>query len=309
MPVIPIKPFAAVPAAGSWDEVKTHALFTHRDSCTRFYHDGYVYLSNGYQYGGNLMRDLWRSRDGLTWKLVNGATPYTGYSAITSYNGQIVAAGDKVYASDDGGVTFDVVLDPVPWTTNDIVLYSSRLVVFDGALLAVLGDEIWSTEDLTTWTSASLPWTARRNYSVEVLGGKVHLLAGSVEVPNSPVEEGYGEKTSLNDHWCSATPMVEASWDMLAEHAPWAPRMWPATCVHGDVLVMGTGYDNVNDANHDDLWAFDRGVWREINIGATMPSRHYATMFSLNGAVFMTTGNRNPDLPTTLNDVLVLRDN
>lgn len=312
MTVVAISPERALHSVMVWDTVVQHAAFSHRDSCCGFRHAGLFWLSNGYQYGtANNRRDLWCSDDLVRWVRRNSATPYQGYSPVASFDGKIVACGDKVYVSDDMGATFTVALDDPPFAVSTSTVYTPRLLARGGKLLLFVQDQLWVSEDLETWTSVSLPWQMRVNFAIWDFKGSVYIAAGNNDTRNDPQESGYPSKTSFNDVWRSADPTLGAeNWTRLTASAPWSSRMWPGYCVHGDEMVIGYGYKNTAPvANWNDLWASRDGVnWREISQITPASRRHFPTMFSHAGSVWMMTGNQNPSAPGTLNDVLRLRN-
>ncbi|HPM80234.1 MAG TPA: hypothetical protein PLF81_06015 [Candidatus Anammoximicrobium sp.] len=85
-----------------WVRVVDKASFSPRDTAEGVVFDGRMWLSNGYVAGGKLVRDLWSSRDAVTWELVSDNTPYDGYSEMVVYQGKIWAVKASVWNSSDG---------------------------------------------------------------------------------------------------------------------------------------------------------------------------------------------------------------
>ena len=87
---------------GSWVKVTDKAPFSPRDTAEDLVYDGKMWISNGYYHGGKLTRDLWSSKDGVNWTLVNPNTPYDGYSEMVVYDNKM-GHGDDSYAGTDIG--------------------------------------------------------------------------------------------------------------------------------------------------------------------------------------------------------------
>jgi len=104
--------------------------------------------------------------------------------------------------------------------------------------------------------------------------------------------------------WRNADPLSAGGWVDLG-NAPWARRMWPGFCVHGDEMVISSGYNNVTGlSNFGDTWLSRDGItWREV-VGApyTTP-RHYPMLVSLKGRLLLNNGNKNPSGSGVANDV------
>lgn len=308
--IIPFSPDVALHDLMTWRTVVEHAAFAHRDSCCHFEHAGLYWLSNGYQYGtANALRDLWCSDDLKRWVRKNAATPYQQYSPVASFDGKIVACGDRVYVSEDLGSTWTVVLETPPFAISTSTVYTPRMIARGGKLLLFVQDQLWVTSDLVNWTSVALPWAMRVNFAIWDMNGEVFIAAGNNDDPNSPPEGGYPGKTSLNDVWKSPDPTAgPSSWTRLTANAPWPARMWPGYCVHSGHLVIGYGYKNtVTPDNWNDLWVSKDGVnWRQISQRVAASKRHFPSMFSHAGSIWLMCGNQNPAAPGTLNDVLRL---
>lgn len=294
----------ALHADADWTVVKAQAAYSVRDSTRTFFHDGYWYLSNGYQHGNLLIPDLWKSEDAINWHIVNALTPYTGWCPITSFNGDIVAVGAKVWRSTNGGVSFSVALETPPFAVADNTVETWWLIVRGNRLFMFGASKIWHTTDLVNWSSIDLPFF-RNNFAIWDYRGSIFLAAGNTDVANSPAEVGYPGRTSYNDVWRCDDPLDGDSWTQVTSSAPWATRMWPAFCVHGDEMVISGGYNNVTGAtNYSDTWVSRDGVtWRQIG-GEEYSARHYAAMFSHRGRLLLQNGNRSPnDNPGVSNDV------
>lgn len=294
----------AIHPDSSWAVVRQEADYSVRDSSRAFWHAGFWYLSNGYQHGNVLLPDLWRSADGITWHLVNPSTPYTGWCPVTSFDGEIVAVGEKVWRSTDGGASFSVALETPPFSVANNTGETWWIVVRGDRLFMFGANKIWHTTDLVSWSSIDLPFF-RNNFAIWDYRGYIFIAAGNTDVANSPAEAGYPGRTSFNDVWRCEDPLDGGSWMRVTTSAPWAPRMWPAFCVHGDEMVLSGGFDNVTGAtNYADTWVSRDGInWRQLTGGDYTP-RHYATMISHKGRILLQNGNRSPNVsPGVMNDI------
>lgn len=308
MHTVSVLPTTSLRAASAWTRVKYPAAYSHRDSCRIFKHKGRVYLSNGYQPGNLLLRDLWMSTDAIDWICVNDDTPYLGWCPITSFGGRIVALGDKIMASEDDGVTFDIVLDNPPFAIPTTTVGTWQPLVRGTSLILIGANKCWWTTDLISWSSRTLPFF-RNNFAIWDCGGYVYLAAGNNETPNSPAEVGYPGRTSFKDVWRVDDP-IAGTWTRIVAEAPWAKRMWPGFALHGGEMVITGGYNNVTGAtNFADTWASRDGVnWREIAIGAHYPHRHFPSVISQRGRLILNNGNQNPNVsPGTINDIWELK--
>lgn len=296
MSAIPIIANKALHKDAGWN-LLGNAAYSPRDSTRIFEHEGLLYLSNGYQPGGILLPDLWKSWDGIRWFLVNASTTYTGWCPMISFGGAIVALGNPVMKSDDGGLTFTTVPGSPPFTTVPNTRKTWWSLVRGDTLMMFGEGKTWWTTDLVTWSSRNTPFY-RENYALWDLGGMVYMAAGSdATTPNVPPEAGYPDSTSFNDVWAVDDP-ITGTWSRIQVNAPWAPRMWPGFAVHGDEMVITAGYNNrTADTNFNDTWVSRDGVnWREIT-GTPFPHRHYPQVFSRFGRLILNNGNQNPNSP------------
>ena len=296
--VIPALPTRRIPLNAKWQTLKVHARYSHRDSCVFFKHNGQAYLSYGYQYGGNVLPELWRSADGIDWHLVNGALPYQDFAPATSFGGDIVAVGDGVWQSTDGGASFTQVASSLPFTVSESTNFTWRLLADGGTLMLFAKDRIWHTTDLENWSDVLLPWENRQNAGVLKHRGKWFILAGNSGVPGS-------HGTRFNDVWAATDPLDAEAWQQIAASAPWAARQWPSVCSHSGHIVMVAGYNGTT--NFNDTWISEDGVsWQQVSTSPAYSKRHYVTLLSMHGRLILQNGNQNPNVGETVNDVLEL---
>jgi hypothetical protein len=300
--------------AYTWQQVRANGTsgLAHRDSARTFWWRGRQWISNGYQYGGAAVRDLMASNNGSDWFTVNASTPYPAYSPIAPHGDKLFIVGtDKVRTTVDG-VNYTTVLDPTPF--SGLFAEAPFIGNFVAAgetvpkMYLFLAGGIHYSVDGTSWSTATPPWPSTYlNCAGIVYNGKVYIMGGDITQANTPVEAGDNAKTSLNVVWSSDKPEDPTSW--VETQAPWNPRMWPSLAVLDGEVWMTGGYSNTQQLNYADTWRFDGTNWRKAWVTADFTSRHAATMFPMNGFIFMVAGNRNPDVTSTMSDVWVLKQN
>ena len=283
------------PLSGSWVKLLDKAAFSPRDTAEDVIYDGQMWISNGYYHGGKLTRDLWRSKDGVTWTLVNPATPYDGYSEMTVYQDKMWAVKGSVWNSTDG-VNWTRVLEKTPFGVRGY----GELVVHQGRMWQLgSGADVWNTADGVNWTCVTkeAPYGSRYGSAVTVYKDKLWVMGGSISRPNNPPEKGYPKITTLNDVWCSADG---ANWQRVLEHAPWAQRMWFISKVYAGRMWIIGGFDNVHHLNFPDVWYTEDGVtWRELISETKFSPRHEPTCYVYDNSLWVVAGNMWP----VLNDV------
>lgn len=281
----------------AWDAFLATAEFEPRDTAHGFQFEGDLWLSNGWTHNGVAYRDLWRSRDGMTWQRVSARTPYDAYSGIAVHNGAIYAANRTVWLSPDGETWVQIGNTPI--TRESALPY---LRSYNGKLYLFVVEGVWSSPNGITWTEVPTPETLKRgSYAVEEFQGALWIMAGGKRITNDPPESGDPEKTSFNDVW----RFTEAEgWHLITSGAPWSARMWPAGIVHKGRFFLVAGYSNRDNANLNDTWVTNDGRnWSRVNFAKTFPPRHWVTLFSRGDDIILAAGNAWP----TQNDVWRLR--
>ncbi|MBI3851358.1 MAG: hypothetical protein HY298_13940 [Verrucomicrobia bacterium] len=285
---------AEFPAA-DWERVTEHTQFSPRDTAEGVVFGGKMWLSNGYLNGGILVRDLWSSIDGITWKLITTNAPYDGYAEMTVYAGKIWAVKQSVRNSADG-VNWKQIAEKTPFGVRSY----GELVVHDGMMWQLgSGEDVWSTTNGVTWKclAAHAPYGSRFASAAVAFKGKLWVIGGAVEKTNTPREMVYPEFTTFNDVWCSSDG---ADWTRVVEHAPWLPRMWFVPIVYADRLWIIGGFDNVHRANFDDAWWTEDGIkWHRLDTKTKFSPRHEVTAYVHANSLWVVAGNSWP----LMNDV------
>ena len=281
---------ASKPGLGSWVKLTDKAAFSPRDTAEDLVFNGKMWLSNGYYHGNVLSRDLWSSKDGVTWTLVNPRTPYGGYSEMVVYDNKMWAVKGSAWHSSDG-VTWTQAAARTPFGTRGY----GELVVHDGKMWQLgSGKDVWHSTNGADWTCAikEAPYGVRVACAVVVFKGKLWLMGGRISKAGTPPEKGYKKFTTFNDVWCSADGV---EWTRVLKEAPWAPRMWFISKVYrGKMWIIG-GYDNRNNINLGDVWYTDDGVnWHEFVAEPKFAPRHEPTCYVYDDSLWVVAGNTWP---------------
>lgn len=285
----------ANPAHPNWELVTEHAAFCPRDTAEDAVFAGKMWISNAYQAGGGLIKDLWNSSDGVNWTKVLDEVPYDGYAEFVVFEDRLWAIKSSVWNSPDG-VAWTKVLDRTPFGTRGY----GECVVFDGKIWQLgSGKDVWNTRDGVNWecVTAEAPFGSRWASAVAVYDGKLWLCGGCIPVPSDPPEKHYPKFTTYNDVWCSSDG---ANWTRVLEHAPWAERMWFIAREYAGKLWILGGFSNRESKNLAECWTTTDGVqWEEYKSDPMWSPRHEPTIYVYEGSLWLAAGNMWP----LMNDV------
>jgi hypothetical protein len=189
-------------------------------------------------------RDIWSSSDGRHWEQVTPEAPWThgDFAAAVAFQGKMWMLGG--------------------WNGGRLAGASAT-------------NEVWNSEDGTTWSLATrAPWSARLGMAVVEFKNELWLLGG--------IESYfYGTNESLkNDVWSSGDGI---NWTLVRENAPWSPRAYHCAFAFNNRLwVMGGG--NYVPEHHalNDVWSTTDGV----NWVQETPSAHWAPRIWFSAAVY-----------------------
>jgi hypothetical protein len=279
----------------SWVRVVEKAAFSPRDTAEDVVFDGRMWISNGYVAGGKLVRDLWSSRDGVTWELVTDNTPYDGYSEMVVYQGKIWAVKASVWNSSDGR-NWQQVSPKTPFGARG---YGELVVHRDRMWQLGSGSDVWNTADGVQWecVNANAGFGPRYGSAVATYKDKLWLMGGATSRASDPPEKHYPKYTTYNDVWCSADGV---NWTRVLEHAPWKERMWFVSKVYAGKLRIIGGFSNRQSINFAEAWYTDDGVtWQEHKSDPMFSPRHEVTPYVFDGSLWVVGGNMWP----LMNDV------
>lgn len=274
----------------AWQLMSPVCAFSIRDTAEPVVFKGAMWLSNGYANSGVLDRDLWRSTDGVNWTRVLEKTPYDGYSEMTLYRDKLWAVKGSVWNSDDG-VNWTQVCEKTPFGTRGY----GELVVFKGRMWQLgSGNDVWHSEDGAHWECAiaDAPFGPRYGSAVAVYADKLWLMGGATNQSSDPPEKHYPKYTTHNDVWCSEDG---ARWTRVAEHAPWAQRMWFVAVEYvGKLWIIG-GFSNREKVNFAEAWHTTDGLaWTPCVSEPMFSPRHEPSPFVYNGSLWVIAGNSWP---------------
>jgi len=281
---------AQEPAPGQWKLVTEHAAFSPRDTAEDAVFLGKMWISNAYNVGGALTRDLWNSSDGVTWTKVLDETPYDGYAEMVVYHDKLWAIKGSVWNSSDG-VTWTQVLDKTPFGARS---YGECVVFQDKIWQLGSGNDVWNTSDGVTWTCVlkDAPFESRFGSAVAAYDGKLWLCGGAVNKESNPPEKHYKAFTTYNDVWSSPDG---ATWTRVIEHAPWAERQWFVAREYAGKLWIFGGFSNRESKNFAESWYTTDGVtWTEVKSDPMWSPRHEPTIYVFDGSLWLAAGNMWP---------------
>ena len=206
---------------------------------------------------GHYHFDVWNSKDGQRWSLINPDRPVPWGPRALHYT---LVFKDKIWVM--GGQTIPGIAPGAEAFHRDI----------------------WNTSDGVRWERVQPRepyWSARG-----MIGGSVVfkdrmwiLGGGTYDTPKVPTRNFY------NDVWSSADGV---SWQRHVENAPWEPRQYHDVAVFDNRMWVLEGYAK---ANRNDVWYSADGVnWYEVPNTPWKP-RHAASVFVHDHGLWMVAGN------------------
>lgn len=277
--------------------------FAPRDSSTNAIvtFDGHHWVLGGWSHFGDdewhSYTDVWKSRDGVRWELVNDEPPYSHYSSFVTWRDRMWVIGEHSFSSTDG-------IEWRPETLSSPGLNQS--VVLGDALFNVQGAIVQVTHDGEHWTTLTdtAPWTYERvQPMVVVYDGKIWVMGGV---------DYYGEprETYYNDVWSSPNG---ADWTLVNSYAEWSPRLWSSAAVHDGKLFVIDGLNSTDwpddYGNSAEIWFTEDGLdWFPLESELRWGARHasYTTVDDDSG-VLVIAGYGHGGVERIYNDVWSLR--
>lgn len=291
-------------AAKRWVQVNPAGGFTKRDSARTFTMGGWQYMANGFIDGGVPIKDLRRSRDGISgWQVVNASPPYEDWSTVVAVGNVIYAFKTAMWRSLDGGATWTKIINTLPFvmdTDSPALVIDGVLCVFPGTGLGGdatngewqfnPGDGSWTQTWVATWGPRGIPVV-----SDKPLDGYVYLYGGlDLTTPSVPPSVAYPDRTTLNDLWRRA--VGSTTWTLCVAEMPFSPRLWPTLTLFEGALHLVGGFDPFADptTNFDNTFVTRDGrIWSLLPVAGTFSERHAAIAYVKEGRFLLTAGKAN----------------
>jgi hypothetical protein len=253
-------------------------------------------------------RDVWSSADGKTWERLTREAPWKHSDLPMTvafndriwlmggwYNGRLPGHGasNEVWSSTDG-LTWELVTKQAGWSPRlaaGAVVFKGRLWVLGGTEDYYFGDDnslkndVWSSADGNRWTREveHAPWPPRAYLAAVVHDGKIWVLGGGNYVPIYHAQ---------NDVWSSSDGV---HWELAAEHAPWAPRLWFSGVVYRDRMWVLGGWSNNPPRNWGDVWySRDGKAWAEFRSIVAWKARHEHSTYVFRDKIWVAGGHAQP---------------
>lgn len=280
-------------------KLSERAGFRPRDSSPNamLNYDGHYWIFGGWSnFSHDVWRsvpDVWKSRDGVNWQMVNAAPPYSPYSAFLVFQDRLWALGHESYSSTDG----------IVWRPESLVFsLTKRAVVFRGAIYGLTSAALLRSEDGRNWTTVQdhFPWGPnRREPRLLVHRDRLWVIGGTDEPVDGPL-------VYRNDVWSSPDGVT---WTLATANAEWEPRRWQNAISNDGLLwvMNGANFDRWpgDFGNVADIWLSDDGVrWQRAQVPRLWDARHASFVApSRDGGFILAAGYGNGGVPTMHSDV------
>ena len=259
-----------------------------RDSAAEYAFAGRIWIAGGWVDSfAPVLRDVWSSADGASWRLDVGEAPWThaDLAASAVHDGRMWMLGgwtdgrlpganatNEVWSSTDGTAwELNALPGWEPRVGAAAASFGGRLWLSGGVRQYYFGDDsdlrndVWSTPDGLAWTRARerAPWAPRAYHQMVAHDGRLYVLGGGNYLP---------AYQAYNDVWSSVDGV---EWRLETAAAPWPPRIWfSAVSYRGYLLVLG-GWSNNPYQNWDDVWySRDGRNWTRYEAGPQWLPRH-----------------------------------
>ena len=198
-----------------------------------------------------------------------------------------------VWSSPDGKA-WRLMTPEAPWKHSDLpmtVAFQGRLWILGGTEDYYFGDDsslkndIGSFADGKAWKReiSQAPWSARAYHAALVHDGRIKVLGGGNYVPRY---------RTFNDIWSSS---VGVHWERVAEHAPWAPRIWFSAVVYRERMWVLGGWSNHPAKNWGDVWySRDGKEWAKLRSNVVWKARHEHSACVLHDKIWVAGGHTQP---------------
>lgn len=297
-----------------WVEETKNAKWQARDSQGEVVYKDQLWILGGWFNSYEAPpRDVWSSKDGKVWNLINKSAPWIHSDLPMSfvfknkmwimggwYNGRLKghSASNEVWSSIDG-VRWKPETKEASWTprvAGAVVEFKEKIWLLGGTENYYFGDksslknDVWHSSDGKEWklATADAGWSPRAYHQAAVLNGKMYVFGGGNYVP---------EYHAKNDIWSSEDGI---HWTRVCDAAPWHERIWFSSVVYRDrIWVMG-GWSNNPYKNWSDVWySKDGKEWKQFTSDVVWKERHEHSAFVFQDKIWIAGGMT----PPLVNDV------
>lgn len=221
-------------------------------------------LVNGTEH--QIFNDVWRSRDGMEWRLVLAEAPWQArcYHSVVSFQGYIWIFGGyivkpptnvlgDVWRSRDG-IEWEQVTADAPWEDREhmgCVVFKDKVYLLGGVTYGPpfhCFRDVWRMDAQGRWERVTemAPWGPRRGFGCFVHQGRIWVVAGADS-----------DGSLYNDAWASPDGL---HWELVRDHCPWRPRVTACAVASGGLTWMvGGGVKPKEVAGSQDAWFSTNG--------------------------------------------------
>ena len=300
------------------DQSKTYdsSTFSPRQNHQMISYNNYLWVIGGDD--GQLLNDVWRSSDGVSWtkELASTSTPLStqfspraGHSCLVFDNKLWLTGG---YSQNESGIEY---LDDVWWTTNgrtwnlatatanfysrafhSMQIFQNKMWIFAGETLDQDDNRLYL--DDTWYSTDGINWTLQNN--IVSYFPRFRTCSGVID-DKLFIWGGYGKKSegtvqALNDIWYTTNGSV---WLLHSQAAPFSERCSMGSLKYKDKYWIIGGSDNfsVQTLNFkNDIWSSSDGFnWSlvlqdENESGTHFSRRSFIQAAELNNRIFISGG-------------------
>jgi hypothetical protein len=200
---------------------------------------------------GHYQNDVWSSKNGTDWELVNASVPW----------------GNRV--------------------THCVFSFKDKMWMMGGQEISQFGqpgnqvyNDVWNSTDGITWTKIAdhAPWAPRGQMGAGVVfQNKMWIIGGGTY---------NGTRKYYNDVWSSDDGV---NWTLENDNAEWGARQYHDIIVFDNKLWIIGG--TVDPQNLKDVWYSEDGrYWKELK-NTPWPARHASSVFHFDDSVWLLAGN------------------
>lgn len=259
---------------GEWEQICKSAPWKSRCYFSAESFNDYIYIFGGYAYVPPSMvyKDIWRSRDGITWEqCTNPPWEAREHYGVVVKNNSIILFGGVTYLDPPPGTTLRAFSDVWKFNDENWTLINTRAPWGErrGFSYGVLGDfiylwggwdsynnlynDVWRSRDGTTWkrVTGNAPWCPRGNCHGCVFENRLWIFGGCVD----------DKVTACSGVWSSDDGVIWTE----HEKPPWDSRAGVHPIIIDDTLLIISGFQyQPNKIFYQDIWKFRKGGWTKI---------------------------------------------